>query len=215
MKDQKTYEEIINLFKQEGLQIKETQINELKTDHNIDSRMDEPEGVFIPKTRNGYFRSVEDIQENKRRYTHELGHGIFCENFELGFRLSELDERVFQLEQKIYGEKPRGDFISVPANINGAYFVDQETAEFIAGGGLLPAEKYFLVEKELFGEYLDARTGLNDFHNKNLHLMEGFSIACESQVVDDLQLDKRPDYQVEGYEKLSGLSFQEIVRSLN
>lgn len=215
MKDQKTYDEIINLFEQEGLQINETQIDELKTCHNIDSRMDEPEGIFIPRKRRGYFRSVENIQENKRRYTHELGHGIFCENFELGFRLSELDEKVFQLEQKIYGEKPRGNFISVPANINGAYIVDQETAELITGEELSSAEKYFLVEKELLDDYLDARNELNNFYNINLQLMEGFSIACESQVVDDLQLNKRPDYQVEEYEKFSGLSFQEIIRTLN
>lgn len=214
MNERTLYEDIVDLFKQEGLEIKETSIEELE-DHNINSKIDEPEGVFIPRTKNGYFRSVEDTQENKRRYAHELGHGIYCENFELGSRLSELDENVFRFEQIIYGEKPRGDFISVPANINGAYVVDQETAEFIAGEEISSAERYFLVEKELLDEYLDARNELNIFYTKNLNLMEGFSIACESQVVDDLQLDKRPDYQVEGYEKFSELSFQEIINSLD
>lgn len=215
MDEKKIYQDIVSFFENEGLRIRETEIEELQHDHKIDSTAYEQEGVFIPRTKKGYFRSVDNKEENKRRYTHELGHGIFCENFELGSRLSELDEEVFHLGQKIYGQVPREGFVSVPANINGSYLIDQKTAEFIAGEEIQGAEKYFLVQKDLLSEYLDARNELSEFYNKNLQLMEGFSIACEAQIVENLLLDKRPKYQVEGYESFSGLNFQQILAFLN
>ncbi|MFB6209087.1 MAG: hypothetical protein ABEJ56_03015 [Candidatus Nanohaloarchaea archaeon] len=215
MVDEIIYQDVIKNFEERGLSLDETRLY-LTDDINTDEVLTEVEGVYIPRRLEGLVRDIDSEDELKRRYTHELGHGLFCENFSLGRKLVQLDKSTSELETRIYGQSLDDKTVTLPADIENSIEVSKEEAEEIANQELEAAEKYYIVNKDILVEYNKTRNQLNEVYRQNIELFEGFSLRCEEEIFGEVPfLEERPETQKIGYERFENLSFTEVKNKLD
>lgn len=214
MPDEIIYQDVLSTVEEKGLSVEQTQLYLIE---NIEreSIFAEVEGLYLPRELTGLVRETEDDREEKRRYTHELGHGVFCENLVPGQKLVELDSKVADLEKKLYGKYPKEKFVSLPTNTDQTLRVDREEAEEIAGKELEDAENYYLVDKELFDEYVESRSHLNSFFKQNTDIFEGFTLLLEEEIFGEIpNMEERPEFHRKAYSRVKNIGLEELSSQL-
>jgi len=183
--------ELEEYFQKLGLPVDDVEIY-LVEDAPANTASIDPRGSYSPRRGKGFIELQDNFDETYRIYVHELSHGAFFENTDLGQAISDLESRTHKLERNLFGKVTSEEFHAVPSE-------EVEASIKIKDNPVTYKAPY-----EPLQRYNSHRDKLEQVFDENKTIIEGFPVFIEKEVLGSVEKALPPHYE-EGYEFFSEL----------